>query len=157
MNQENLAKFLQKSKRKTFASATTIPKFRLDGSKEYFYKEGNLTYRGKYFGSLVDTGQELVFHKNKLVWSMSYRGGMVLGKEDLSKKCFSFLKKCLRKAPLFFPVRGPTSYREGVFRYENSWKGDLEGFIGEEKIFYEGEQIYFRDYLGGTGSSKIIK
>lgn len=151
MNKEILTQFLQKAKKKTFASRISLPILNKDGSKEYMYKEGDLLYKDRYFGSKVDTGQELVFHKDRLTWSMSYRGGMVSGSERLSKKCFSFLKKCLRNSPPEFPVRGPAFYEEGGFRYENSWKGNIEDFVGEEKIFLRGKQIYFRDYIGGTG------
>jgi|TARA_B100001971_G_scaffold182098_1_gene179213 hypothetical protein len=150
MIKEKLAKFLQKAKKRTFASRISISKRTKDGGKEYSYSEGEFVYKDKYFGSVVDTGQELVWHKNRLIWSMSYRGGMINNKE-LTNKCFSFLKKCLRKVPLEFPVRGPKDYKEGELRYENNWKGNLENFVGEEKIFCKEEQIYFRNYLGGMG------
>ena len=151
---ERLAKFLQESKKNTFASRISIPRFNPDGSKEYIYKNGEWLYRDKYFGSLVDTGQEVVFYKGKLIWSMSYRGGMIEPHKNLSKKCFSFLKKCLRNIPIEFPVRGVKEYKEDPFYYTNSWQGTLEDFVGEEKIFLKGEQIYFRNYLGGTGELK---
>ena len=43
---------------------------------------------------------------------MSYCGGMIAGKENLSRKCSSFLKQCLRNTPLEFPVRGPMNYEK---------------------------------------------
>ena len=154
MNKKSLKEFLQKAKKKTFASVIALPRINFDKSKEYVYKDGDWVYKDKYFGSVVDTGQELVFYKERLVWSMSYRGGMIKGKENLSRKCFSFLKKCLRNAPLDFPVRGPTCYEKGDFKYKNSWKGNLEDFIGEEMISFKGKQIYFRNYLGGMGKPR---
>jgi len=154
--ERNLEKFLQKAKRKTFASVIVFPRTNLNKSKEYVYKDGDWIYKDKYFGSIVDTGQELVFYKERLVWSMSYRGGMIAGKENLSRNCFSFLKECLRNAPLEFPVRGPNHYGKGDFKYENSWKGNLEDFVGEEMIYFKGEQIYFRNYLGGMGKPREI-
>jgi hypothetical protein len=153
-NKENLVKFLQKAKRKTFASKISIPSLNRDGSKQYVYREGDWLYRDKYFGSLIDTGQEVVFYKGRLIWSMSYRGGMLKDYKTLSRKCFSFLKKCLRATPLEFPVRGPRRYEKRGLLYENNWKGNLEDFVGEEKIFLEENQIYFRNYLGGTGEPK---
>ena len=158
MNKKILSEFLKKAKKKTFASKISMPKREKDGSKKYVYKKNDFTYIDRYYGSKVDTGQELVFHKNKLIWSMSYRGGMLKRYSYLSKKCFSFLKECLRKAPVNFPVRGPNKFHKKNFKYENNWKGDLENFVGEEKIFWKGEQIYFRNYLGGTGLiMQIIK
>ncbi len=153
---KQLASFLGKAKKKTFASRISIPKSTQDGGKEYSYQDGEFLYKDKYFGSTIDTGQELVFHKKSLLWSMSYRGGMLVGQDNLSGKCFSFLKKCLRNTPRDFPVRGEPIYEEGLFRYENMWEGTLEDFVGEEKIFWKGKQIYFRNYLGGMGEPRKI-
>lgn len=153
-NKDILAKFLQKAKRKTFASKLSIPRLNRDGSKEYVYRDGDWLYKDRYFGSLVDTGQEVVFHKGRLVWSMSYRGGMFNNYKNLSKRCFSFLKKCLMEAPIEFPIRGPPRYNYGELLYENHWKGSLDDFVGEERISLRGNQIYFRNYLGGTGEPK---
>jgi hypothetical protein len=153
---EQLSKFLQVAKRKTFASIISIPRFHKDKSKEYVYREKDWVYKDRYYGSEVDTGQELVFYNERLIWSMSYRGGMIDSRKNLSKKCFSFLKKCLRNSPKDFPVRGPSVFEENNFRYENSWEGDLEDFVGEEKIFLRGEQIYFRNYLGGSGDPRSL-
>jgi hypothetical protein len=153
MTNKKLLQFLLKAKNKTFASKISIPKLTKDRGKEYIYRKGDLLYKDKYFGSTIDTGQELVFYKKNLIWSMSYRGGMIKGYENLSKKCFSFLKECLRNSPEEFPVRGPKKYEKGNFQYENSWKGNIEDFIGEEKILLNKKQIYFRNYLGGTGKA----
>jgi len=148
-----LRKFLKKAKRKTFASRVSIPKLNSDGSKEYRYSEGDFVYLDRYYGSLVDTGQEQVWHNQNLLWSMSYRGGM-LCEEHLSRKCFSFLKKCLRTPPLEFPIRGPNEYEEGEFKYKNNYDGDITDFVGEEEIFFNGKKVYFRNYLGGIGKRK---
>ncbi|MDP1729431.1 MAG: DUF5680 domain-containing protein [archaeon] len=157
INKNIFVQFLQKAKKKTFASRISIPQINRDGSKEYRYREGPLIYCDKYFGSLVDTGQELVFKNQRLIWSMSYRGGMIGGYENLARRCFSFLKKSLRKVPAEFPIRGPQRYEKNEFRYENNWKGNLEDFIGEEKIFWKDKQIYFRNYFGGIGKPRKIE
>jgi len=75
MSNQNLVKFLQNAKRKTFASLISFSRSTSDGGKEYTYQEGDFVYKDKYFGSVVDTGQELVWHQDKLIWSMAYRGG----------------------------------------------------------------------------------
>ena len=140
--------FLQRAKKATFASKDAKPIKTKDNGLEYTYEERPLLYKDKYFGYLIDTGQEVVWYNGIPKWSMSYRGGM-LNHEKLSSRCFSFLKRCLQKFPEDFPVRGPENYEEGDFKYENKWEGVVDSFSGEERIFWKGEQIYFRNYLGG--------
>ena len=147
---KQLREFLQIAKKKTFASRISIPKPKKKGEREYSYKNGDFLYIDRYYGSELDNGQELVFYKNKLIWSMSYRGGMLSGYRNIARQCFSFLKKCLRDAPLDFPVRGPKECLGKKFKYVNNWTGDITDFTGEEKMYLNGTQIYFRDYLGGS-------
>ncbi len=149
MMDREIINFIQKAKKATFASKMARPVKTEDNGLEYIYKEKPFLYKDKYFGHFVDVGQEIVWYRGNPIWAMSYRGGM-LSHRYLSKKCFSFLKRCLKKLPKDFPIRGPESYKEGDFRYENTWKGDIESFFGEEKIFWKGKQIYFRNYLGGV-------
>ena len=85
---------------------------------------------------------------------MAYRGGMYNEFEKLSKKTFNFLKKCMRKIPKNFPVRGPKRLKSGKWRYENNWRGSIGGFIGEEKIYHDGKEVYLRNYLGGLIKNK---
>ena len=46
----NLMSFLQKAKKKTYASKAHIAKKTKDGGKEYIYKEGDYLYKDKYSG-----------------------------------------------------------------------------------------------------------
>ena len=149
MISKEMTDFLQRAKKATFASKTANPIKTKDNGSEYTYEERPFLYKDKYFEYFTDIGQEIVWYNGTPSWSMSYRGGM-LSREDLSSRCFSFLKRCLQKFPEDFPVRGPESYKEGEFRYENKWNGDINNFFGEEKIFWKEEQNYFRNYLGGT-------
>lgn len=149
MIDKEMIDFLQRAKKATFASKTAKPTKTKDDGLEYIYEERPFLYKDKYFGYFTDTGQEMVWNNGIPIWSMSYRGGM-LCHEELSSRCFSFLKRCLQRFPTDFFVRGPENYKEGEFRYENKWERDLNSFFGEEKIFWKEEQIYFRNYLGGT-------
>ena len=79
---------------------------------------------------------------------MNYHGKM-LSKNISAKKCYGFLKTCMKKLPVDFPVRGPKEFEKKDFRYENKWKGDLESFVGKEIIFYKGEKVYECNYHGG--------
>jgi len=151
---KKILKFIAKAKKQTYASTTSKPKKTKDGGKTYTVKQGDYTYTDTYFGNLIDCGQERVYHKGKVIWAMAYRGGMCPGKENFSKQAFTFLKKCMQKIPKEFPARGPKKVKEGKFLYENKWKGNIRGFIGEENVYYAGKQVCFRNYVGGLIKNK---
>lgn len=146
--------FIRRAKQSTYASKLSVAKKTKDGGKRYRIEEGSFVYTDTYFGDLVDNGQERVYVDGKVVWVMGYRGGMIKGKESLGKSAFIFLKKCISMPPDNFPVRGPREFEEGDFRYENIWIGDFEGFVGEENIYFKGEKICFRNYVGGLNKSR---
>lgn len=146
---EALSKFIAVAKRTTFAEGgNTVASSRL-GSEDYFYQEGNFTYRDSFFGSLYDIGQEIVWENSKPVWGMNYMGGMRREYEHLSRKSFEFLKECLKRVEERSPYRGPEEHKDGDLRYLNEVRGDISRFFGEEKIFFKGEEIYTRVYHGG--------
>lgn len=153
INEKKLIDFIAKSKRQTYASEKAKAKRTSDGGKTYTVKKGDLKYTDTYFGNLVDCGQERVYHKGKVVWVMAYRGGMI-EKDELSEEAFGFLKKCISNTPKQFPARGPKKMKQGKYTYENKWKGDIWGFVGEENIYFEGKQICFRNYIGGLVKNK---
>ena len=148
-----IVNFIMNSKKKGYASTKSIFKKTKDGGKTCFIKKGNLIYTDTYFGNIIDCGQERVYENGKVIWAMAYRGG-IIKHEELHMEAFNFLKKCISKMPKNFPARGPKSLVSGKFRYENIWKGDIEGFSGEENIYYNGEKICFRNYLGGLIKNK---
>ena len=154
MMEAKILAFIAKAKKQAYASTSSKPRKTKDGGKTYTIKQSNLKYVDTYFGNLVDCGQERVYLKEKVIWVMAYRGGMCKGFENLDEQAFNFLKKCMRKIPKKFPARGPKTFKQGKFKYENKWKGDINGFVGEEKIYYNGKQICFRNYVGGLAKNK---
>ena len=80
---------------------------------------------------------------------MAYRGGIYDRYQLLHEKAFEFLKQCISRIPKNFPVRGPKSMTFENFRYENKWKGNIQGFVGKETVYYREKKICFRDYFGG--------
>jgi len=144
-----LIDFIRRSKKQAYASTSSKPKKTKDGGKTYTIKKGNYIYVDTYFGNLIDCGQERVYSKGKVIWVMAYRGGMCRGFEKFDEEAFGFLKQAISKMPKKFPARGPKKLKEGDFRYENIWKGDIEDFVGEENISYQGKKICFRNYVGG--------
>ena len=146
---KELLNFIRYAKKKAYASTKSVEKKTKDGGRNYLIKKGDYKYTDTYFGNLIDSGQERVYYKGKVVWLMAYRGGIKEKDEEKSKEAFIFLKKCISKSPKNFPARGPKEIKKREFRYENKWKGDIEGFVGEENIYFNENKICFRNYLGG--------
>jgi len=153
LNSEKLVSFIAFAKKQAYASTTSKPKKTKDGGKTYTVKRGDLVYVDTYFGNLVDCGQERVYYNGKVIWVMAYRGG-IMNRIELHGAAFLFLKKCISMMPKDFPARGPKSFEEKNWRYENIWNGDIEGFIGEENIYLDGKKICFRNYVGGLIKNK---
>lgn len=149
-----LIDFIANAKKDAYASSDSKPITTKDGGKTYRIKKGDYIYEDTYFGNLIDSGQERVYYKGKVIWVMAYRGGIYEKYEGLSGIAFNFLKKCISKMPKDFPARGPNKFVEGDFVYENNWEGNIEGFIGEENIYFKGDKICFRNYLGGLIKNK---
>jgi hypothetical protein len=145
---KKLVKFIRYAKKFGYASATIKAKKTKDGGRTYIVKKGDFRYIDTYFGNTIDSGQERVYYDGKVIWVMAYRGG-IMKKEELHSEAFNFLKKCISKMPEAFPARGPKNFKEGKFNYENKWVGNIFSFVGEENIYYSGEKICFRNYLGG--------
>jgi hypothetical protein len=70
--------FLLQAKRATYAAvgddAAVAPL--VPGSKQLEYRAGDYLYRDIYLGMPFFVGQEVVAHRDRPVWSMSYAGGM---------------------------------------------------------------------------------
>ena len=154
MMDRKIVKFIAKAKKQAYASTSSKPKKTKDGGKTYSIREGNLLYTDTYFGNIIDSGQERVYYRGKVIWVMAYRGGIFDKYQFMHQEAFNFLKKCISRMPKDFPARGPRSFKEGKFRYENKWKGNLEGFVGEENIYFDKNKICFRNYVGGLVKNK---
>jgi hypothetical protein len=84
-SREQFVDFLLEAKRATYAGqgdeATVTPL--VPGSKQLEYRDGDYLYRDIYFGMAYFAGQEVVFHREQTVWSMSYaRGVMPLSRDS---------------------------------------------------------------------------
>jgi hypothetical protein len=154
MMDKKIIQFIAKAKKQAYASTNSKPKKTKDGGKTYVIKEKDLLYTDTYFGNIIDCGQERVYYKGRVIWIMAYRGGIFDKYQDLHLDAFNFLKKCISKMPEQFPARGPKFLKIGKFKYENKWNGDIQGFVGEESIYFEGKKICFRNYVGGLVKNK---
>jgi len=157
MNQTSrarLSEFLVEAKRYTYAGLdddATIAAPILPGSKQLEYRSHDLSYRDIYFGMSFFVGQEAVQAGPKVIWSMSYAGGVSPDIRDREEflAIYAFLRKALLAIRDDRPFRGPAQCEDGSFRYLNVSQGDVAEFHGEEQIYRDGTRVYGLRYSGG--------
>src|SRR3989344_4745673 len=85
INLEELAKFLVRAKKATYAGEGMEATPERPGFKELEFIEGDWIYRDSYVGFFRAPGQEVVRFRGEPVWTMSYDGGMMLDFIDHEK------------------------------------------------------------------------
>jgi len=149
-----LAAFLVEAKRRTYAGLdddATVAAPLLAGSKQLEHRAPPYAYRDIYFGMGFFVGQEIVQVGTRVIWSMSYAGGVSpgIGDREALLAIYAFLRKALLAVEEVRPFRGPLQLAEGDFRYINNARGDLAEFHGEEEIHRAGSSVYALRYQGG--------
>jgi Domain of unknown function (DUF5680) len=149
-----LSSFLVEAKRRTYARLdddATVSAPILPGSKQLEYREQELGYRDIYFGMAFFAGIEVVTAKERVIWSMSYAGGVSPGVTDRDQllAIYAFLRQALLRVPEDRPFRGSSQFDEGDFRYLNASEGNISAFHGVEKIYRSGREVYALQYSGG--------
>ena len=149
-----LAKFLVEAKRRTYAGLdddATIASPLLPGSKQLEHRAGDLSYRDIYFGMGFFVGQETVQQGSRVIWSMSYAGGVLPGSGDRNEllAIYAFLRKALLAVSEERPFRGPAQFSSDGLRYINTLQGDIADFHGEEQILRGASKLYGLRYQGG--------
>lgn len=152
INLKELAKFLVKAKKQTYAGEGKEITPQRPSFKELEYSEDNYDYRDSYTGFFSAPGQEIVRLDKIPIWSMSYSGGMkpeYHNDIEFAEKVFTFLKKALFRVKEDIPFRGPKNFKEGDFEYINIVEGNITNFKGHEKIMFKGKEVFSQDYIGG--------
>jgi len=149
-----LSAFLVEAKRRTYAGLdddATVSTPAFAGSKQLEYRDDGLSYRDIYFGMTYFVGQEIVCSDDRVVWSMSYAGGLVPGISDRAEVAaiYAFLRQSLLRIQADAPFRGPVLFEEADFRYVNTHKGDICEFSGVEQVTRSGTKVYGLRYGGG--------
>lgn len=149
-----LAAFLVEAKRRTYAGLdddATVSAPIMAGSKQLEYSDHDLSYRDIYFGMAFFVGQEVVTTKQRVIWSMSYAGGVSpdITDRDTFLAVYAFLRKALLGIREDRPFRGPSLFEEGDYRYVNTPDGQLSEFHGNERIYLRDTAVYGLRYNGG--------
>lgn len=149
--------FLVKAKKNTYANGDSAKVYssRL-GSKDYHYEEmidgKRFAYHDTYFGGEKFIGEEVLYVDDNPVWAMNYNGYSVVS--DLSEET---MDKALRPALMrvgedkqVLPLRGPSEFINGEYRYTFSQSGTIENFTGIERIYKNDTLIYELRCSGGV-------
>lgn len=150
MRKERLITFLLEANKSGYADANTKVINQPDGAHEIIIEKDGWLFIDYWFGGDPFSGQESITKDSKAIWAMQYRGRVGEGFEDRTNEVFSFLKQALGKCTPEEPVRGPSEYVDGDWRYENTWSHDLSEFKGAEKIYYQGKLAHECTYMGGV-------
>lgn len=142
---DELRKFLIKSSTKGYSAGDNVIQKNDDFSYSTSFESGNFKIHDNFFGGEPFGGREVVFFDEKPYWMMVYYGSDYGKAEGL----IAFLRRVLAKPDFKIPVRGPKELVEGNFRYENKTLGALEDFVGEEKIYFKGKEVYKANFSGG--------
>jgi hypothetical protein len=107
----NFAAFLVDSKRRTYAGLddeATVAAPLLRSSKQLEHRAPPYAYRDIYFGMGFFVGQETVSRDDRVIWSMSYSGGVraEIMDRDVFLAIYKFLRQALQAVSVEEPYRG---------------------------------------------------
>ncbi|MCP3384155.1 DUF5680 domain-containing protein [Bradyrhizobium sp. CCGUVB4N] len=151
----DLAAFLVEAKRRTYAGLdddATVAAPLLAGSKQLDHRAPPYAYRDIYFGMGFFVGQETVSRDDRVIWSMSYSGGVgaEIKERDSFLAVYKFLRQALLGVSVEEPVRGPRRFEQAGMIYRNEAEGALDRFHGIETIArHDGASLYELRYSGG--------
>ena len=127
----------------------TISSFPILDHKAYSFTEGDWKYQDFYAGFKYPPGKEIIYFKDKPVWTMAYQGKIESNfSNDFIEEIYRFLKLALRESKTDMPFRGPAYFKQGDFEYSFSINGDYTYFVGKEIIRKNGDIVFFQDIMG---------
>ncbi|MFC1733935.1 DUF5680 domain-containing protein [candidate division KSB1 bacterium] len=148
IDSNELKKFILEASRATYASGDeSIKDKQPDESTTIRYESGAYRFHDNYFGGEPYGGREVVSFDNKPIWMMVYYG--LVHENNKIEDVYPFLMESLSNATQEMPYRGPESYENDSFRYENKFTGTMEHFSGTEKIYKDDTCVYEASYIGG--------
>lgn len=157
---KELKKFLIEASNHGYAAGGERVAPQRPGYKELEYRQGDWYERDSYVGHYQAPGMTTVYFKDVPVWTCAYGGKVIEKFYPQVEEIFTFLRKALLRKDLKkaedVPVRGPSEFNEGDFRYTFSFEGDMACFYGRERIYLKGELVFFQDIIGGFVIGKTL-
>ena len=142
----DLIDFLVIARRETYAipHGTEVG----DGTQQMIFDAGPWRYRDRYAGGNPYGGHEIVWRDGAVVWMKNYMAEVLPDLRPMAE-IYDFQREVLGQPDREHLMRGPARYENGPYAYENSVRGDLAWFSGEETIRYEGTAVYSMIFHGG--------
>jgi len=119
-----------------------------NGTTTITYSQSDWQMIDSYVGGEPFAGYTKILYQKRVIFAMAYYGKIISAKEKPAN-VYTFLKKALLKMPPEHPYRGPKNFREGEWRYNNEWRGEIAEFSGQEKIFHRQKEVFWTKYIGG--------
>ena len=152
INSKEFIDFLVKAKKGTYANgnASKSPSSRLL-SKDYHYEVSHFTYHDTYFGGVKFMGEEVVYYNENILWGMNYYGVTLDSNltEEVMDKVLRIALMKVGEDENIIPVRGPREFINGDYLYTFDVEGNMENFVGVEKICKGDKLIYELKCHGG--------
>lgn len=139
----------------TYAGGAVSVKQKSTGFNEQEFRQGDWRYRDSFVGYFKSFGREVVWYKDKPVWTQHYGGGMEAEykeNQEFTTKTFKFLKQALsagEKRSVFQP-RGPKEFSKGDWVYRSGFTGTMAKFSGTEEVLYKNKRVFTHHYFGGA-------
>ncbi|MCM1334241.1 MAG: DUF5680 domain-containing protein [Bacteroides sp.] len=140
-----IIEFLLKAKKATYAGGGVPTEPTRPGSVDFYFGEGELSYRDSYLGGERFIGEEALWRGGAPCWGMNYAGRVL--DESFSG---DFLKEALCNAPKEKPFRGPEYFASGDFAYRCGISGTFEWFQGFETVSFQDKPVYECRFHGGV-------
>ena len=152
INSKEFLEFLVKAKKGTYANgdASKSSSSRLL-SKDYHYEDGSFAYHDTYFGGINFMGEEVVYYNDNILWGMNYYGVTIDSNltEEMMDKVLRVALMKVGEDENIIPVRGPKEFVNGDYLYTFDVEGNMENFVGIEKICKGDKLIYELKCHGG--------
>jgi hypothetical protein len=122
--------------------------YRLGSHDLQFFKD-DWAYHDCYLGESDFIGEEIVYHRGKVVWGMNYFGRILQPEKITSAQAGAIIQQSLSKMYQSGRFLGGFQYTVGEFSYTDTNEGDPLYFTGREWIDLKGEMVYQLLYHGG--------
>ncbi len=145
----DLINFILLAKKASYVGGgNTLLPYRL-GSHDLQFFKGDWSYHDSYLGESDFIGEEIVYHKGKVVWGMNYFGRILRPDIFTSSEAGKIIQESLSAMYGTGRFLGGFKHIVGEFTYADTNDGDELYFTGKEWITLHDVVVYQLVYHGG--------